>query len=180
MTSVFRISPLIRITLLSLYVALTFPLPFLAEVTAAPVSPRLLWVGMGLGLIAVYAALSDRVIVDDEQIQLTYPQWALPVFRLLGRGWTLKWSEIENLKLRTTGQGGLVYYFISRNSDQAYLLPIRIVGFAKLTRIVTEKTGIDTRDVRPLAQPWMYLILLGFTFFLLLIDVWTVTTAIQG
>ena len=39
---VFRISPLIRITLLSLYVALTLPLPFLAEVTQASVSPALL------------------------------------------------------------------------------------------------------------------------------------------
>ena len=34
---VFRISPLIRITLLSLYIALTIPLPFLAQVSSAPI-----------------------------------------------------------------------------------------------------------------------------------------------
>jgi hypothetical protein len=180
MTSVFRISPLIRITLLSLYLALTLPLPFLAEVTAAPIPSLWLWIGIVIGFVAVYAASSDRVIVNDEQIQVTYPQWVLPIFRRLNRGWSLKWSEIESLKLRTTGQGGLVYYFLSRDSDKAYLLPMRIVGFAKLTRIVTEKTGIDTSEVRPLSQPWMYLILLGLTLLLLLIDVWTITTAIKG
>ena len=34
-TNIFNISPLIRITLLLLYAALTIPLPFLAEATAA-------------------------------------------------------------------------------------------------------------------------------------------------
>ncbi|PSB60580.1 hypothetical protein C7B79_25230 [Chroococcidiopsis cubana CCALA 043] len=45
-TSLFRLSPLIRITLLSLYIALTIPLPFLAKVTAAPVPPIWLWIGI--------------------------------------------------------------------------------------------------------------------------------------
>lgn len=40
---------------------------------------------------------------------------------------------------------------------------MRVAGFAKLVALVEAKTGIDTRDVRPLSQPWMYLILLGCT-----------------
>lgn len=63
--SVFHISPLIRFTLLSLYIALTIPLPVLAHVTAAPVSPMLLWVGIAIGAIAVYGALSERVILGQ-------------------------------------------------------------------------------------------------------------------
>ncbi|MGK7945239.1 MAG: hypothetical protein AB4058_12285, partial [Microcystaceae cyanobacterium] len=61
---------------------------------------------------------------------------------------------------------------------QAYLLPMRVAGFARLVSLVKEATGIDTTDVRPLAQPWMYLILLVFTIFLGLIDIWTIQTAI--
>lgn len=76
--------------------------------------------------------------------------------------------------MRTTGQGGLIYYFIT-NSGQGYLLPMRIVGFNKLVKIVQEKTGIDTTDVRPLAQPWMYIILFIFTVFLLFIDLWVIS-----
>lgn len=172
--SVFQLSPLIRITLLSLYVALTIPLPFLAQVTAAPVPPGLLFVGIGLGAVALYAVLSERVILDDRGIQVTYPGWVPSFFR---KGWLLPWSEVKELKPRTTGQGGLVYYFLSQ-SGNAYLLPMRVAGFAKLVREVQAKTGIDTTDVKPLAQPWMYLILLGFTLLLLLVDAWTIMTAL--
>ncbi|MEA5511154.1 hypothetical protein VB715_15375 [Crocosphaera sp. UHCC 0190] len=172
--SSFRISPLIQVTLISLYVALTIPLPFLAKVTDAPVSPLILWAGIILGLLLLIGALSERVVVDETQIKVTYPVWFPSFFR---QGWSLNWQEIKDLKLRTTGQGGLVYYFISETSDKAYLLPMRVAGFSSLVKIVTEKTGIDTTDIRPLSQPWMYLILLVVTLFLLLMDSWTIWTA---
>lgn len=173
MTDVFRISPLIRLTLLSLYIALTTPLPFLAEATDAPVPSRWLWVGIAIGFLILFAALSERVIVDSEGIQVAYPSWVPKFFR---RGWQLAWTDVKALKPRSTGQGGLVYYFLSQ-SGEGYLLPMRIVGFARFVDRVQAETGIDTTDVKPLSQPWMYLILLGFTFFLLLIDAWTISTA---
>lgn len=174
-SSIFRLSPLIRITLLSLYVALTVPLPFLAQVTSAPISPALLWVGIGIGAIALYAVLSERVILDDRAISVTYPNWVPQFFR---KGWSLDWANIKALKPRTTGQGGLVYYFLGTDG-KGYLLPMRVAGFAELVRQVQAKTGIDTTDVRPLAQPWMYLILFGFTLLLLLVDGWTIFTAMS-
>lgn len=176
--SIFRISPLIRLTLMALYLALTIPLPFLAQVSASPVSPVVLWVGIGLGATALYGALSERVIVDEEKIQVTYPRWVPRFFR---KGWSLPWEDVKELKMRTTGQGGMVYYFISQSSEKAYLLPMRVVGFSRLVKLVEVHTGIDTTDVRPLAQPWMYLILLGFTLLLFLTDGWTIWTALtQG
>ena len=174
----FNLSPLIRITLLCLYIALTIPLPFLAKVSSAPVPPWLLWIGIACGGIAVYAALSERVILDEEKIQVAYPNWVPRFFR---KGWSLAWSQIKDLKMRTTGQGGLVYYFITPSAEKAYLLPMRVAGFAKMVKIVEAKTGIDTTDVCPLSQPWMYLILFIFTMFLWLIDGWTIWTAVtQG
>ncbi|MDJ1181682.1 hypothetical protein [Roseofilum casamattae] len=172
----FYISPLIKITLLSLYIALTVPLPFLAQLNTTTIPSGLLWIGIGFGGIILYAALSEQVVLDDEKIQVCYPFW---VPDLLHKGWSLSWSEITALKPRTTGQGGLVYYFLSRLSERAYLLPVRVAGFAKLVREVEAKTGIDTTDVRPLAQPWMYLILLAFTLLLLVIDAWTIATAVS-
>lgn len=170
----FRISPLIRVTLLLLYIALTLPLPFLAQFTQAPISPLFLWIGLGLGLIALFGALGEQVVLDDDQISVVYPRWFPSFFR---KGWSLSWKEIKELKLRTTGQGGIVYYFLTQEQNRAYLLPMRVAGFSRLVKIVQEKTGIDTSDVRPLSQPWMYLILLVFTLFLLLIDGWTIQTA---
>ena len=173
-TLIFRISPLIKLTLLSLYIALTLPLPFLSQTTNAPVPPVILGIGLTLGVIVLCAALTERVIINDKGIQVSYPPWVPDLFR---KGWYLPWGEIKALKPRTTGQGGLVYYFV-KNSGEGYLLPMRVVGFAKLVRIVEAKTGIDTTDVRPLSQPWMYFILLGCTILLLLVDAWTISNAV--
>ncbi len=173
-TDSFRISPLIQLTLTALYVALVVPLPFLAAATNAPVSPTLLWIAFPIGGAALYSGLSERVLVNGEGIAVTYPKWV----QTLGRkGWSLKWSEITALKPRSTGQGGIVYYFLNQAKDKAYLLPMRVVGFARLLRYVEAKTDIDMSDVRPLSQPWMYLILLAVTALLLLVDIWAIATA---
>ena len=171
----FQISPLIRLTLLGLYLALTLPLPFLAQVTAAPISPKLLWGVIFLGGMALYAALTERVVLSGQGIQVTYPKWVPRFFR---KGWSLNWSDVQALKPRSTGQGGIVYYFLSTDGE-GYLLPMRVAGFARLVKRVQSQTGIDTPDVRPLSQPWMYLILLTFTVMLLLIDSWTIWTALS-
>jgi len=172
--AVFRLSSLIRITLLSLYTALTIPLPFLSEVTKAPVPPAALSAAIVVGAAGLYGVLSESVILSEEGIEVTYPNWFPRFFR---KGWSLPWTEVKALKPRSTGQGGLVYYFLS-HSGEGYLLPMRVAGFAKLVGLVEAKTGIDTRDVRPLSQPWMYLILLLCTLLLLLVDAWTIVTAI--
>ena len=172
---IFLVSPLIRLTLLLLYIALTGPLPFLSSFTQAAVPASWLSVGVAIGFVFLYGGLSDRVITDTQGISLVYPRWFPAFFR---KGWTLAWQEIKAIKPRITGQGGIVYYFVKKSSDQAYLLPMRVVGFARLVKQVEAHTGIDTRDVRPLAQPWMYLILLIFTLLLLLVDSWTIYTAL--
>lgn len=175
-SAIFPISPLIRITLLSLYFALTTPLPFLAKTTTLPIPQWLFWVGLVIGAFLVYTVMTERVVLDENGIRVTYPDWAKVIWR---RGWGLSWQEIQALKMRTTGQGGMVYYFTTEKKDRAYLLPMRVAGFAKMVGIIQGKTGIDTTDVYPLAQPWMYFFLLGFTFFLLLIDVWAIATALN-
>ncbi|MBE9071025.1 hypothetical protein IQ260_30780 [Leptolyngbya cf. ectocarpi LEGE 11479] len=168
----FRISPLIKVTLLSFYGALLLPLPFLAQAADAPVRPSVLVVLALLGAVFLGAGLSEQVHTSDEGIAMVSP--------LPWRGWFLPWSDIKALKPRSTGQNGTVYYFITEAADRAYLLPMRVVGFARLVRTVEAKTGIDTQDVTPLAQPWMYLFLLVMTVFLLLMDAWTIWTATQS
>jgi hypothetical protein len=51
---------------------------------------------------------------------------------------------------------------------------MKVAGFNKMVKEVQEKTSIDTTDIRPLAEPWMYLFLLVFSFFLWLVDIWTI------
>ncbi len=171
----FNLSPLVRFTLLSLYLALTVPLPYLATATQAAISSEWLWVGIAIGFVGLYGALCERVLVDETQIQVTYPAW-FP-FR---KGWQLDWAKVKDLRARSTGQGGLVYYFVSedeKGAEKGFLLPMRVAGFARLVKVVEERTSIDTKDVKPLSQPWMYLFLLVLTGFLALVDSWAILAA---
>ncbi len=172
---IFYISPLIRITLSLLYISLMIPLPFLATATSAEVPAWLLWIGIGLGFGALQGALSQRVVIDDRSIQVNYPLWVPTLFT---KSWAVAWSDVKELKMRTTGQGGLVYYFINHNGE-GFLLPMRVAGFNQLLKLVQQHTEIDTTDVYPLSQPWMYFALLVLTGFLLLIDIWTIWTAMS-
>lgn len=171
---IFRISPLIRLTLLLLYTALLLPLPFLARVTQSPGSSGWLTVAIVLGGIVIYAALSQRVEVNAQGIRVNYPTWISWLFR---HHWYLAWSDVQQLKPRSTGQGGIVYYFVGAD-QQAYLLPMRVAGFARLLKLVETYSNLDTSDIKPLAQPWMYGLLLLLSLGLLLIDGWVVITAL--
>ncbi len=168
----FRISPLIKITLLLLLLALTAPLPFLALATQQTGHLWLTAGGMAMGFCIIYLALSDRIILDDQSIKLVsyFP---------LKKSWQINWSEIVALKPKTTGQGGLVYYLVTK-SGEGYLLPMRVAGFSKLVRAIQAKTSLDMQDVKPLAQPWMYFILLFFSLILLLCDGWIIHQALTN
>ncbi len=175
MNQTFYLSPLIRITLSLLYISLMVPLPFLATFAHAEVSAQTLWIWIGLGFMALQGGLSQRVMVDDRSIQVNYPIWVPNFF---AKSWAIDWSDVKELKMRTTGQGGMVYYF-TNDRGEGFLLPMRVAGFNKLVKLVQEYTDIDTNDVRPLAQPWMYFALLVLTGFLLLVDSWTIWTAMS-
>jgi len=172
----FPTSPLVRITLMALYCALMAPLPVLAKASQAPVSPTFLLLGIVLGALGLYAALAQTVYTSDWGIEVRYPKWIRWLFR---DSWALEWDDIVALKPRSTGQGGIVYYFVTQQQE-AYLLPMRIAGFARLVRQVEAQTGIDTQDVKPLAQPWMYGLLLGLTLLLGAVDIWTITTVLSA
>ena len=165
----FKISPLVRVALWSLYLALVLPMPILAQLNPDLDFP-LVWLGIALvsGGLLLQMALSEQVHLDEEGIAVRYPWWVLPLLR---RDWALKWPEIQELKARSTGQGGLVYYLVSQDRS-GFLLPMRIVGFNRMLKLIRLKTGIDTADVKPLAQPWMYATLLGAALLLAAMDVW--------
>ncbi len=169
---VFHLSPLIRLTLLALYAALTVPLPWLARATAAAIPPNGLAVAIAIGAVLLYGVLAERVEVDENEIRVCYPRW------LPKRGWQLAWRDVAAIRDRSTGQGGLVYYFVTQ-AGEARLLPLRIAGWRQLLRIIVERSGVDTQGIRPLAQPWMYIALLGCTALLLLTDLWVVATALS-
>lgn len=156
----FGLSPLIRFTLISLYLALVLPLPLLA-----PDGLRG-WMGSGLvlGLVLVVGLLSEQVETDENGLQVRYPTW---IRWLLRRGWSMRWDEIRALVPVGTSQGGTVYYlkaFDLRNQ----LLPQRIAHFDRFLQLLSERTSVNTSRVGRLTPPWTYQVLAGLSIVMIL------------
>lgn len=174
--TILNISPLIRVTLWLFYFALVTPLPVLAHINhVGAITLSSLYVGISLGTIALAAALSEQVHLTQAGMGIDYPNWVPTWFR---QGWFLAWQDITAIKPRSTSQGGLVYYLITP-SGSAQLLPMRVAGFAQMTRTIEAQTGLKMVTVKPLAQVWMYGILLGFSLLLALIDIWILWTGMS-
>ena len=158
----FLLSPLIRGTLLSVYLALVLPLPFLAPPALKPI----LSIAAPLGLALVIAMLSEQVLLDENGINVGHPVWCNWLIR---RGWKLRWDEIKRLVSVGTSQGGKVYYFITASMEQR-LLPQRLENFDQFLTIVQEKTGVSTVSIKRLTPPWTYQLLLGLALLMLVIE----------
>lgn len=172
----YNISPLIRISLWLFYFSLVTPLPILAYINhVGPITFGSLGLGISLGTVALGAALSEQVQLTAAGMGIYYPHWVPAWFR---QSWFLTWPEITAIKPRSTGQGGRVYYLVTP-SGAAKLLPMRVAGFAQMTRTIAAQTGLTMVTVKPLAQVWMYGILLGCSLLLALTDTWILWTGIS-
>ncbi len=154
-TEVFGMAPLIRGTLVTLYLALVLPLPLLAP----PAAQGLLVLALVAGLVFVLAITSERVQLDGEGLRVTLAPWCQPLLR---RGWQLAWTDVTGLTPVATSQGGRVYYVRSRSAG-ALLLPQRVARFERFLERFTSATGIDTRAVGRISPPWTYQLLAGLS-----------------
>ena len=147
----FGLSPLIRFTLLSLYVALVLPLPVMA-----PQELRPLMVGaLVLGLVLVVGLLSEQVETDAAGLRVSYPSW---IRWLLRRSWSMHWDDIRALVPVGTSQGGTVYY-LKAVDCRHQLLPQRIERFDLFLDILNERSAISTKGIGRLTPPWTYQVL---------------------
>ena len=71
MRDCFRLSSLIRGTLICVYLALVVPLPLMAP----PSLQLALWIAAPLGLFIVLALLSEEVCIDEAGLVVGHPQW---------------------------------------------------------------------------------------------------------
>ncbi|MEI6031332.1 MAG: hypothetical protein WCQ20_09235 [Synechococcaceae cyanobacterium ELA739] len=103
----YPMAALIRLTLISLYLALVLPLPLLAP---SPLRP---WMALALvtGLGLIVAITSERVELDERGLRVGHPPWCAWWLR---RGWSLDWPSITGLTPVATSQGGRVFYVRSQ------------------------------------------------------------------
>ncbi len=170
-TARFPMAPLIRGTLLTLYLALVLPLPALAPASLQP----WLWAAVPLGLVLILALVSEQVELSGEGIRVGHPAWCA---WLLRRGWQLRWQQITGLTPVTTSQGGRVFY-VRTEDGSAYLLPQRVQAFEAFLSRFSRHTGLSTSSIGRISPPWTYQLLAVLSASLLLAELaagWALAT----
>ena len=141
----------VKSSLISLYLALTIPLPFISiEKFKIPSI-----VIFALGLYLIINITSDYVETCSNKISYK----SSFVSKFLGKKiWEISWKDIKLIKSLPTSQGSKVYYFNTHQGENI-LVPQRVEKFEKFLLIVSSNTGIDINEISYISPLWTYKLL---------------------
>ena len=175
MSRTYGMAPLIRGTLVLLYLALVLPLPALAPEGLQP----WLLAALPLGLLLVLAISSERVELDDAGLRLGHPAWCR---WLLRRGWQLSWEQISGITPVATSQGGRVFYLrtsAANGAGTSVLLPQRLEQFDDFLARFGQHTGLATGSIGRISPAWTYQLLAALSALMVLAELaagWALAT----
>ena len=141
----------VKSSLISLYLALTIPIPFISIDQLKIISIFL----FALGLYLIINITSDHVEICDNKILYKTSF----ITKVLGRkNWEIYWKDIRLIKSLPTSQGSKVYYFNTNKNDN-FLIPQRLENFDKFLEIISQKTGIAVNKISHISPLWTYKLL---------------------
>jgi len=141
----------VKSSLISLYLALTIPLPFISIEKLKILSIAI----FALGLYLTNNITSDYVETCNNKI--SYKSSFISKF-LGKKNWEICWKDIKLIKSLPTSQGSKVYYFKTLQGDN-FLVPQRVEKFEKFLLIVSSNTGIDINEISYISPLWTYKLL---------------------
>ena len=151
MTEKFKTLFPVKSSLISLYIALTLPIPFISSEQLK--IPSLFFFISGLFLIINIT--SDYVETCEKKIfyKTSY------ISRAFGKNnWEIFWKEIKTIKSLPTSQGSSVFYFIDVKG-KSFLLPQRIENFDVFLNKIQKKTKIKIKGISYISPLWTYKLL---------------------
>ena len=141
----------VKSSLISLYLALTIPIPFIS-IDQLKILSITVFV---LGLYLIINITSDYVETCNKKISYKNSFIA----KSLGRkNWEIRWEDIKSIKSQPTSQGSKVYYFNTIEGDN-FLIPQRVENFEKFLLTVSKNTAISINDISYLSPLWTYKLL---------------------
>ena len=141
----------VKSSLISLYLALTVPIPFIA-IDKLKIPSIATFV---LGLYLIINITSDYVETCNNKISYKTSF----ISRILGRkNWEIPWKEIKLIKTLPTSQGSKVYYFNTIKGDN-FLIPQRLENFERFIFIISRNTKINVDKLSYLSPLWTYKLL---------------------
>ena len=151
MIETFKTLFFVKSSLISLYLALTIPLPFISIEKLK--IPSIIFFALGLYLIINIT--SDYVETCNNKISYKTSS----ISKALGKkNWEISWKDIKLIKSLPTSQGSKVYYFNTFQGDN-FLVPQRVEEFKKFLLIVSSNTGIDINEISYVSPLWTYKLL---------------------
>ena len=156
----------VKSSLISLYLALTIPIPFISiDVLKIPSIFTFF-----LGLYVIIDITSDYVETCKNKISYR----TSTISKALGKkDWEILWKDIKSIKSLPTSQGSKVYYF-NTNSDDNFLLPQRIENLEKFLTTVHKNTGIKVDEISFLSPLWTYKLLTLISAFMIVGELFAV------
>ena len=141
----------VKSSLISLYLALTIPLPFIS-IEKLKIPSTIIF---ALGLYLIINITSDYVETCSNKI--SYKSSFISKF-LGKRNWEITWKDIKFIKSLPTSQGSKVYYFNTHQGEN-FLVPQRVEKFEKFLLIVSSNTGIEVDEISYISPLWTYKLL---------------------
>jgi len=141
----------VKSSLISLYLALTIPIPFISIDQLKIISI----IAFVLGLFLIINITSDYVETCNNKISYKTSF----ISKIFGKkNWEISWKDIKLIKSLPTSQGSKVYYF-NTYKDENLLLPQRLENFEKFLLVVSSNTGIDINEISYISPLWTYKLL---------------------
>ena len=160
MTEKFNTLFIVKTSLISLYLALTIPLPFISSENLKIFSIILFF----LGLFLIFNITNDYLETNTQKIIYK----SSFISRTFGKkNWEIFWTDLKYIKALPTSQGSKVYYFVI-NQDDNYLLPQRLENYEKLLLLITKKTGLNVEGFSYISPFWTYRLLTFLSLLMIL------------
>ena len=142
---------LVKSSLISLYLALTIPIPFISIGKLKIIS----LIAFFIGLYLIINITSDYVETCENKISYKTSY----ISKILGKkNWEISWKDIKVIKSLPTSQGSKVYYFNTKKDDN-FLIPQRVENFESFLLIVSKNTGLKNSGMTYISPLWTYKLL---------------------
>ena len=155
----------VKSSLISLYLALTIPIPLISVDKLQNLSIIVFF----LGFYLITQITSDYVETCDEKISYKTSM----ISKAFGRNSRdIFWKDIKSIKSLPTSQGSKVYYFNTVGGDN-YLIPQRIENFEKFLFIISRQTGIDIKKISYISPLWTYKLLTSLSLLMIIGEIFS-------
>ena len=147
----FKTRFLVKSSLISLYLALTIPLPFIStENFKIPSTITFI-----LGLYLIISITNDYVETCNDKISYKTSL----ISRFFGKkNWEIFWKDILLIRSLPTSQGSKVFYFNTKKGDN-YLIPQRLENFEKFKLTILKNSKLNVNEISYLSPLWTYKLL---------------------